>query len=61
VAIHQWVDAKTFGNREALYQDLLDRYPSDVTTIYLNIPHIFDAPKDDPSYRWLNFDNPFPV
>jgi hypothetical protein len=24
------------------------------------MPKVFDAPKDDPSYRWLNFDNPYP-
>jgi hypothetical protein len=60
MTIHQWINAKTFGNREALYQEILDQYPSDIKTINLNIPQVFDAPKDDPSYRWLNFDNPFP-
>ena len=60
MAIHQWISAKTFGSREALYGELLDQYPSDVKTIHLNIPKVFDAPDDDPSYRWLNFDNPFP-
>ncbi|MDR0494590.1 MAG: hypothetical protein LBG95_03040 [Treponema sp.] len=59
LAIHQWVNANTFGDRETQYQELLDSYPSDVKTIYLNIPHVFDAPQDDPSYRWLNFDDPF--
>jgi hypothetical protein len=29
-------------------------------TISLIIPKVFDAPRDDPSYRWLNFDKPFP-
>jgi len=59
MAIHHWINAKTFGSREAQYQALLDQYPSDIVTIYLNIPSVFDAPEDDPSYRWLNFDNPF--
>jgi hypothetical protein len=58
--IHQWINAETFGGRKAEYQKVLDQYPSDAKTIYLNIPSVFDAPADDPSYRWLNFDKPFP-
>jgi hypothetical protein len=60
IAIHQWINTENFGDRQSIYQELLDQYPCDVTTIYLNIPKIFEAPEDDPSYRWLNFDNPFP-
>jgi hypothetical protein len=60
LGIHQWISAKTFGRREALYQEVLDQYPSDITTLYLNIPQVFEAPEDEPSYRWMNFDNPFP-
>ena len=60
MAIHQWIDAGTFGSREAEYRELLDQYPCDIKTMYLCIPKVFDAPEDDPSYRWLNFDNPFP-
>ena len=60
MAIHQWINAKTFSSRESQYQELLDQYPCDIRTIYLNIPKVFDAPEDDPSYRWLNFNNPFP-
>ena len=59
LAIHQWINAKTFGNMEPLYREVLDKYPCDIKTITFNIPQIFDAPDDDPSYRWLNFDNPF--
>jgi hypothetical protein len=60
LAIHRWINAKTFGEREGMYQEVLDRYPCDIKTVYLNFPQVFDAPADDPSYRWLNFDNPFP-
>ena len=60
MTIHQWVTTGVFGSREAKYQELLDQYPSDANFILFNIPKIFDSPVDDPSYRWLNFDNPFP-
>ncbi|MCL2478747.1 MAG: hypothetical protein FWF22_04555 [Treponema sp.] len=60
MAIHGWINAKTFGAREAQYRELLDSYPCDIQIIHLNIPKVFDAPIDDPSYRWLNFGNPFP-
>ena len=60
MAIGLWINSKNFGNREAQYQKLLDRYPEDVKIIGFHIPRIFDAPEDDPSYRWLNFGNPFP-
>ena len=60
MAIHLWINSETFLGREALYQELLDQYPCDIITIPLNTPKVFDPPEDDPSYRWLNFDNPFP-
>ncbi|MCL2139925.1 MAG: hypothetical protein FWH41_10415 [Treponema sp.] len=59
MAIHAWINAETFGSRENLYRDLLEQYPCDFEFIHLNMPKVFDAPPDDPSYRWLNFDNPF--
>ena len=59
MAIHAWINAETFGNRKELYRQLLDQYPCDFKFIYLNMPKVFEAPPDDPSYRWLNFDNPF--
>ncbi|MDR0474435.1 MAG: hypothetical protein LBH43_12280 [Treponema sp.] len=59
LAIHQWIHAEDFGSRQALYREVLDQYPSDIKTITFNIPHIFDAPCDDASYRWLNYDDPF--
>ncbi|GHT99440.1 hypothetical protein FACS1894142_7020 [Spirochaetia bacterium] len=59
MAIHTWISADTFGPRAPEYKAVLDSYPCDVEVISLNMPQIFDAPKDDPSYRWLNFDNPY--
>ena len=60
MTIHQWVNPRTFGARETLYRELLDQYPFDVKFIGFNFPQVFNAPADDPSYRWLNFDNSFP-
>lgn len=58
--IHPWVDAKRFGEQTARYQALLDAYPCDIEVISLQTPDAFAAPTDDPTYRWMNIDNPFP-
>lgn len=60
-AVHAWINPAIFDEREQQYRDVLNQYPCDIVKIQLNIPKVFDAPKDDPSYRWLNFDNPFPA
>lgn len=60
LAIHPWIDTSIFGNRKAEYDGTLAKYPCDIVKIPFNIPRVFDAPDDDKSYRWLNFDNPFP-
>ena len=60
IAVQEWVEPSVFGDREADYRAVLDRCPCDIQTINLGIPQVFNAPADDPSYRWLNFDNPFP-
>jgi hypothetical protein len=60
MTIHEWINPDIFGERADAYRAVLDDYPSDIQKIYLNIPQVFDAPADAPSYRWLNFDNPFP-
>jgi hypothetical protein len=58
LGIHLWAGAWAFGDRAGEYQAVLDRYPCDFQYIYLNMPGGFDAPADDPSYRWLNFERP---
>ena len=60
IAIQPWVPRDVFGERNADYAKLLDSYPCDIEVIRLRIPGVFDAPEDDPSYRWMNKDNPFP-
>lgn len=57
----QAVDPNVFGTKADEYRAVLNETPCDIEKINLNIPQIFDAPADDPSYRWLNFDNPFPA
>lgn len=57
--IHFWTHPQVFGDKEALVRELLDKYPMDATVIQFNIPQVFDAPEDDPEYRWVNFDDPF--
>lgn len=48
---HFWIGPERFPDAQK-YQALLDQYPSDVQAIPVHIPEIFDAPADDPSYRW---------
>jgi hypothetical protein len=59
LAVHNWVyTIKVFGEREDDFRRVVDQYPADIQVYMLGMPSIFDAPKDDPSYRWLNYDKP---
>jgi hypothetical protein len=59
LAVHRWMySTDIFGNREQDYKDILEQYPSDIWSYEMRMPGIFDAPPDDPSYRWLNYDKP---
>lgn len=57
--VHLWTHPKAFGEQEQAVLDILDRYPMDVQAIDFNMPRVFDAPLDDPEYRWVNFDDPY--
>ena len=50
--LHFWINPGAFGGREAQVRAILDRYPMDALFIPVRIPQVFDAPADDPSYRW---------
>lgn len=53
VLVHFWVSAESFPPQlQPAVQALLDQYPQDVDVVPLNIPAVYDAPADDPSYRW---------
>ena len=50
---HMWISPDIFsGEKRAAVEDILARYPMDVQTIDLSIPSVYDAPADEPSYRW---------
>lgn len=60
IAVQEWISHTVFGDRSEAYKQLLDSYPSDLQRINFVFPSVFDAPADDPDYRWLNKENPFP-
>lgn len=60
LAIHLWANPNAMTGRENEFRQLMDCYPCDIECIRFQIPSVFDAPADAPSYRWLNYDNPFP-
>lgn len=56
---HFWTDPKVFGSNQKKVEELLGKYPNDVTRILLNMPKVFDAPKNNSGYRWVNYDDPY--
>lgn len=53
VFVHFWVHPEVFeGEKLDRINALLNEYPQDAQTFYLNIPQVYEAPDDDPSYRW---------
>lgn len=58
VLLHFWVDVDDFGERAGEVREILSRYPEDAQYISTNLPGVWDAPGDDPSYRWVNVDKP---
>lgn len=57
--VHFWTNSGAFGERAQEAADILNRYPMDVQIVGVNIPQIFDAPADDPEYRWVNYADPY--
>lgn len=58
VLLHFWVDVDDFGERAGEVREILSRYPEDAQYISANLPGVWDAPGDDPSYRWVRADKP---
>jgi len=54
MAFHEWIDPNSFGADTDKCQELLTKYPSDIQKISINMPHMFDAPADAPSYCWMD-------
>jgi uroporphyrinogen decarboxylase len=54
VMIHFWTDPGEDPRRRDAVSSILNRYPVDVQVLPLNIPQIYDAPPDEPGYRWVS-------
>ncbi|MCL2363662.1 MAG: methylcobamide--CoM methyltransferase [Defluviitaleaceae bacterium] len=52
IAIQDWISTDLFGAH---------KYPSDIHVMHIHMPSMFDAPVDDPAYRWMSFDKPEPT
>ena len=58
IDLHLWVHPAEFGDRRGEVEEILRRYPADTQIIPLRIPKVYDAPPDDPEYRWVNYERP---
>lgn len=54
---HFWTSPVTYGKDAKKAAELLELYPNDILSVGIRTPEIFDAPKDDPEYRWVNYDD----
>lgn len=58
--INYWVTyPERFGDRQPQLFQTLGRYPMDAQIMCLAMPEIYEAPPDDPSYRWFQMDDPY--
>ena len=58
--MHFWVHPDTYKEKEPDILRLLGSYPEDIQVVEVGVPGVYDAPADDPEYRWVNFSNPYP-
>lgn len=57
--VHFWTHPEEFEpTKGRAVAELLAEYPQDAQIIPLRIPSVYDAPADDPSYRWSFRDKP---
>lgn len=54
-----WTSPVVFGKDEKEAARLLKEYPNDAGMLFMSMPNVFDAPEDEPSFRWVNYDNPY--
>jgi len=52
VLLHMWTGQEVFAQRADEISAIKALYPQDAQLIPLHIPQVYDAPSDDPSYRW---------
>ena len=55
---HFWMYPDAFGDKADEARNIMNAYPKDVQEIKLNVLDVYNAPKDDPSYRWSYMDKP---
>lgn len=53
-----WVHPWTYKDDEPKAREIMDSYPMDACIVPIRMPNLFEAPEDDPEYRWMNFDDP---
>ncbi len=58
-AVAPWSDVCLFPNHAEEYNRLMEQYPCDIEVVRLKMPSVFEGDPNDPSYRWLPFENPF--
>lgn len=58
VLFHFWLSPETFGHEAGRVQKLMDEYPHDVQVMTLRVPDVYEAPADEPGYRWSYMDRP---
>jgi len=51
---HFWTPVDIWGEHNATAVEYLRSYPFDIERVGVNMPQIFDAPPDDPEYRFVN-------
>ena len=54
VMLQFWTNVPAFGDRAAEVEKFIEDYPSDVQFLSLRMPDAFNAPDDDPNYRFAN-------
>lgn len=52
VLYHTWIYPWIYGNQQKQWELFLEEKPRDVDLFWLNMPDNFEAPADDPDYKW---------
>ncbi len=55
---HFWIDRAGPPAWQRPVDAILARYPVDFQVIPITVPDVYDAPGDEPGYRWMNTDRP---
>ncbi len=60
ILLHCWIHPERFGKAEENTRNIMDMYPEDARVLKFRMPAIYDAPVDDPEYRWADHNDPDP-